>query len=320
MIDFIPSEFHNWLPSKLFEKDGELFLEWEYLCDVRFDMPFFEESLTKCRTQNSMKGPDEKKNRITPIDFLSEVAQTVDAVEPNLFLFHTSRCGSTLTTQLLAIDSKNIVYPEYIIVDSILRSTINQKPVSEEKRNEWLKDLIKIMGQKRFPNDERLIIKLDSWHFIFYNLLRELYPKVPFAILCREPEAILRSNSKQWGMQFIPELVSPSIFGIEIDTSLAFSLNEYANQVLKSMYASILAIARTDNNSLLLDYSNGVAENLRRLTEVLNIDHFFLQQVDVKERLKFHSKRPEINFVEEEIQSQRFAHEETIRIWKRLIG
>jgi len=318
MNNLNPSDFHNWLPSRLFEKDRALFLEWIYLCDVRFDMPFFDESLAKCRTQNSMKGSDQKKNKITSIDFFSEVAQTVDAVEPSLFIFHTSRCGSTLATQVLSIDSHNIVFPEYIIVDSILRSSINEKPVSEEKRKEWLKNLIKIMGQKRFPTEKRLIIKLDSWHFCYYNLLRELYPKVPFAILCREPEAILRSNSKQWGMQFLPEFVSPSTFGIEIDTSSAFSLNGYANQVLQSMYASIQTIARTDSNSLFLDYCNGVAENLRRLTEILHIDHSFLQREDVRERMKFHSKRPETNFTQEEHQNQRFAYEETIRIYSQL--
>lgn len=317
-MNLIPSDYHNWLPSRLFEKDGALFLEWTYLCDVRFDMPFFDESLAKCRTQNSMKGSDEKKIRITPIDFLSEVAQTVDAIEPSLFIFHTSRCGSTLTTQVLTIDSRNIVFPEYIIVDSILRSTINNKPVSVEKRKEWLNDLIKIMGHKRFPTEERLIIKLDSWHFIYYNLFQELYPKLPFAILYREPEAILRSNNKQWGMQFIPELVSPSLFGIELDISSTFSLNEYANLVLQSMYATIFTIARTDNNSLLLDYSNGIEENLRRLTEILHIDHLFLQRKDVRERLKFHSKRPETKFTEEEHHEQRFANEETIRIWEQV--
>jgi hypothetical protein len=313
-----PLDYHNWLPIRLFEKDGALFLEWTYLCAVRFDMPFFDESLAKCRTQNSMKGSDEKKNKITSIDFLSDVAQTVDNVEPSLFIFHTSRSGSTLATQVLAIDSRNIVFPEYIIVDSILRSTINEQPVSVEKRKEWLSDLIKIMGHKRFPTEERLIIKLDSWHVGYYSLLRELYPDVPFAILYREPEAILRSNNKQWGMQFIPEFVSPSLFGIEIDTSSAFSLNGYANQVLQSMYASIQTIARTDNNSLLLDYCKGVTENLRRITEILHIDRLFLQRVDVRERLKFHSKRPEANFTEEEHHDQRFAYEETIRIWQQV--
>ena len=317
-INTNPFDYHNWLPSNLFENDGALFLKWTYLCDVRFDMPFFDESLAKCRTRNSMKGCDEKKIRITPIDFLSEVAKTVDAVEPSLFIFHTSRCGSTLTTQVLTIDSRNIVFPEYIIVDSILRSTIKQIPVSEEKRKEWLNDLIKIMGHKRFPTEERLIIKLDSWHFCYYTLLRELYPKVPFAILYREPEAILRSNNKQWGMQFIPELVSPSLFGIEMDTSSTFSLNRYANQVLQSMYATILIIAHTDSNSLLLDYSNGVKENLHQLTKILHIDQLFLQRKDVYDRLKFHSKRPKTIYTKEEHHEQRLAFEKTIRIWEQL--
>jgi gluconate kinase len=318
MNHFNPHDFHNWLPSKLFEQDGALFLEWIYLCDVRFNMPFFDESLAKCRTSNTMEGVDRRKDQISSIDFLSEVAQTVDAVEPSLFIFHTSRCGSTLATQVLSLQHQNIVFPEYRIADAILRATISGEPVSEEKRKEWLKNLIRIMGQKRFSTEERLIIKLDSWHFCYYNLLRELFPEVPFAILYREPEAILRSNSKQWGMQFIPEIVPPSIFHIEFDASPPFSFNGYANQVLQSMYASIQTIARADNCCLLLDYCNGVAENLSRLTEILQIDHSFLQREDVKERMKFHSKRPEAIFHEELEQHEPLASERTIQAYNQL--
>lgn len=315
---FNPDEFENWLPSKLFEKEGELFLEWIYLWDVHFAKPFFDEALAKCRSKNSMKGPEQKGKRVTSIEFLSEVAQCLDSVDPSLFIFHTSRCGSTLTTQILSMDGQNIVYPEYIIVDSILRAQIQGNSISIEKRKEWLRNLIIIMGQKRFSEEERLIIKLDSWHFQFHSLIRELYPEVPFAILYREPDAILRSNTKQWGMQFVSEIISSSIFDIEIDTSSPFSMIEYANQVLRSMYSSILKIVSSDNNILLLDYCNGVKNNLHKLTNVLNMDDLFMERNEVAERLQYHSKHPNDSFKENEIQIQYLASEDTLHIYNQL--
>jgi hypothetical protein len=315
---FNPDEFQNWLPSKLFEKEGELFLEWIYLWDVHFAEPFFDETLTKCRLKNSMNGAEKKGKRVTSIEILSEIANYIDSVEPELFIFHTSRCGSTLTTQILSMNSQNIVFPEYAIVDSILRAQINGNSFSIEKRKEWLRNLIKIMGQKRFPDEKRLILKLDSWHFHFHSFIRELYPEVPFAILYREPNAILRSNQKQWGMQFISEIIPASIFNIQIPTLSPFSINDYANMVLQSMYSSILKIAVSDKNIILLDYCNGMVENLIRLIEILNIDPSFMNQKEVYERLKFHSKNPNDIFMEAEVKPQHFASDETLRSYIQL--
>jgi len=315
---FNPDEFENWLPSKLFEKEGELFLEWIYLWDVHLAKPFFDETLTCCRLKNSMKGAEQKGKRVTSIEFLSEVAQYLDSVDPSLFIFHTSRCGSTLSTQILSLNSQNIVFPEYLIVDSILRAQIQGNSVTIEKRKEWLRNLIKIIGQKRFPEEKRLIVKLDSWHFQFHGMIRELYPEVPFAILYREPDAILRSNQKQWGMQFVSELIPPSIFNIEVDTSTPFSMIEYADQVLRSMYSSILKIAVSDKNIILLDYCNGMVENLMNLIKILNIESSFMNQKEVIERLQFHSKNPNNIFMEDEVQPQHFASDETLQSYNQL--
>jgi gluconate kinase len=313
-----PEAFQNWLPSTLFEKDGNLFLTWIYLGDVHFNLPFFDETLCQCHTANSIKGGKQNEKRITPIEFLTEVAQHLESVEPGLIIFHTSRCGSTLATQLLSLDKVNIVVPEYVIIDSILRATINGEAVSEEKRKNWLLNCIKVIGQKRFTEEKRLIIKLDSWHFGFYELFRALYPNVPFVMLYREPDAILRSNSKKWGMQFLPDIVPSKLFTIEIDSLSPFSLIDYSNRVLQSMYRSIAEIASTDRNCLLLDYRSGVARNMDQLTGLMKTEPSFMNRNDVKERMKFHSKQPDVNFEKEDQSQARLATEETINAYKQL--
>jgi hypothetical protein len=318
MESFAPSEFQNWLPSKLFEKEGCLFLEWIYLWDVHFDKPFFDETLMVCKTTDSWKGNEQKGKRITSIDYLSKVAQTLDSINPSLFIFHTSRCGSTLTTQILSLDRQNIVFSEYPIIDAILRATIDGKIVPEEKREIWLGDLIKIMGQKRLPEKERLIIKLDSWHLVYHSLFREVYPDMPFAILYREPEEILFSNNKRRGIQFIPDIIPPSIYKIEIDSSIQFSLNEYANWVLQVMYAWISEIKSGDKNCLLSDYKNGMDKNLLDLIRVLRMDISFMDRDEIKERMKLHSKTPDIIFIEDIPKDKCLATRETIMSYNRI--
>jgi len=314
-----PADFHNWLPLRLFEKEGNLFLEWIYLWDVRFTKPFFDETLTMCKMADSMKGDEQKGKRITPIDFLSEVAAATEPVAPSLFIFHTSRCGSTLTTQVLSIDNENRVYAEYAVVDAILRASVNGQPIAEERRKAWLKNLVRIMGQQRFAGEKRLIVKLDSWHFGFHSLIRELFPDTPFAILFREPEPILRSNSKLWGMQFIPEIVPPSLFNLEFDPLSQLSLELYADRVLESMYSTIAIIAESDSNTLLLNYSDGILHNLKVICSKLTTDRSFLESDVVKQRLSFHSKRPDENFSEEPSESALRTPSDAYRMYERLL-
>jgi hypothetical protein len=314
-----PNQFINWLPSRLFQQDGEIFLEWIYLWDIHFDKPFFDETLSQCRTENSIKGSEQKEKRITPVGFLSEVGSKVKSVEPSLFIFHASRCGSTLTTQVLSIDKSTIVFPEYSIVDEILRANINGQPVDVEMRKEWLINLVKIMGQKRFDKEKHLIIKLDCWHFSFHSIIRKLFPEVLFAILYREPEAILRSNNKQWGMQFIPALVSPTTYGLVEDKSESFHFNNYANKVLQKIYSSIIENACSDENIMLFNYDDGFEKNIQQLSERLSFDPSFMKRQDVIQRMQFHSKHPHTQFAIEKTTLNEFAFDETIAIYNCVV-
>ena len=314
-----PNQYANWLPSKLFQQNGELFLEWVYLWDVHFEKPFFDETLTQCRFENSLKEKNQKERRITPVDFISEVAATIEPIKPSLFIFHTSRCGSTLTTQILSLNTSTIVFPEYLLFDKLLQAKIDGQSVDDETRKGWVKSLVQIMGQKRFDEEEYLIIKLDSWHLSFHSIIRELFSEVPFAILYREPEVILRSNNKQWGIQFIPEIITPSTYGIVKDESESFSLNRYANQVLQKMYNYILEIAVSDPNTMLFNYDDGIEKNMQQLTSKLSFDPLFMKMEEVLERMKFHSKHPQDQFADEKPVVSEFAFDETIAIYNCVV-
>lgn len=100
-----PKSFKNWLPLKLIEKGNKLLLEWVYMGKNEFNKPFFDETLSEFKQQNSTP-PNLVSTRLTPLKFLIDVAHSIEKVPPNLFIFHTSRCGSTLATQLLSLTKK----------------------------------------------------------------------------------------------------------------------------------------------------------------------------------------------------------------------
>ena len=95
-------------------------------------------------------------------------------------------------------------------------------------------------------------------------------------------------------------------------------MNDYANMVLQSMYSSILRIALSDKNIILLDYCNGMVINLMNLIKIMNIDPSFMNQMEVNERMQFHSKSPNDIFKEDEVQPRHFACDKTIRIYNQL--
>ena len=317
MENLSPDSFQNWLPYKLKINDNELLLEWLYLGDIAFVHPFFDETIAACRQQSSINLVHHEK-RHTSLEFLIDVAQLITAVPPSLFIFHTSRCGSTLITQLLSLDEANIVVPEFELIDSILRLNEKKQIVPESTRKELLRSLIAIVGQRRKATQKRLIIKLDSCHFYFYKEIRTLFPESRMAILFRDPDSILNSVERKPGIQFVPELVDPRFFSLNDSDLPAYSVPGYANLVLAEMYKSIHELAIYDPTILLLDYNNGMKQNIALLSQLLDIPGDFLERDEVKSRFNYHAKQSTEHFKKEEVIQNKSITEPTLEAYQKI--
>ena len=58
---------------------------------------------------------------------LEELNERSAGLAPSLFLFHVSRCGSTLISQMLAALPQNVVISEAGPMDAILRSHLRNR-------------------------------------------------------------------------------------------------------------------------------------------------------------------------------------------------
>ncbi|MFZ0596510.1 MAG: sulfotransferase family protein, partial [Flavobacterium sp.] len=157
----------NWIPYKLIEKDNDVYFEWIYLADIKYADPFFEETISKCKSHayNS-----QSFKIVSTIENLIDWSKEIVPTELKSLVFHVSRCGSTMLSQSLATSSENIMISEAPIIDEILRSdTFNL-----EKKAALLKAVIALLGQKRFPEQKNLIIKLDAWHIFNADFLRSV--------------------------------------------------------------------------------------------------------------------------------------------------
>ncbi|MES2923638.1 MAG: hypothetical protein V4819_18930 [Verrucomicrobiota bacterium] len=221
----------GWYPVKLSEEaGGEISLIWQDLSEADFAAPFFEDAVRRARHER----PGQRK---TSLQALSEILLPA-AVPPAAFIFHTSRSGSTLLTQLLSGLEGGIALSEPAIVDEIL-----QLRTSDEEKIGFLRNTVRVLGQGRSTADRYFFIKHDSWHLPWLPMIREAFPSVPCFFVYRDPVEILWSHHRQRGSQMVPGLLDPALFDITRDSFNPADLDGFAARVLESIFAQSRAAA-----------------------------------------------------------------------------
>lgn len=287
---------HNWIPYKLEKHEGDWQLRWMDLDEKHINEPFFDETIGICLSK--MRGRSIYSS-LSDVDFLIKLAPEINTITPTAFIFHVSRCGSTLLTQALSTDPANVVYAEAPLLDEILRAPAQDVNLKEKEIEKWFKAALKVMGQQRKGQYEQLFVKLDSWHIHFYPLLRKWFPDTPFYFLTRKPYAVILSHHKRRGLHSIPGLIDANLLKVKLGEAHYSDFNFFTAQVLEGYYAVLhdLVVA---NHALdhFYDYSWGM-ENL--------LTHFFSSigkgnsnENEMKKRLSFHSKYPDQPFNSED--------------------
>ena len=241
------NDFSNWVPTRIFWRDARPMVDWAYLGTRRFTDPFFAQTIQPC-----LRHPADLLFRHqTPLEELSEIAATQPSLPPTGFIFHMSRCGSTLTSQMLAALPSNLVLSEVEPIDDILNSYFKHPQVTEEQRVQWLLALVKVLTWQRSPTERNVFIKLDCWHVLFLPLIQRAFPDVPWIYQYREPVEVMASAMKQLGRQMIPGVLDASLFGWDVATVQKMSLYEYTARVLAKLCEAALIETQAGRGKLL---------------------------------------------------------------------
>jgi hypothetical protein len=165
-----------------------------------------------------------------------------------------SRCGSTLTAQMLAALPANLVFSEPEPIDNILNLHFKHPHITEEQRVLWLRALVNVLTWRRSPAERNVFIKFDSWHILFLPLIQSAFPGVPWVFQYREPVEVMASAMKLLGRQMIPGVLDARLFGWDIETVQAMARYEYTLRVLAKLCEAALVEARRGDGKL-LNYS-----------------------------------------------------------------
>lgn len=284
-------ELANWIPWKL----SGTSCRWLFLGDKKITEPFFEDTISACRNLSENQKPYKV---ISGMDMMAEWAGNINAISPSAVIFHVSRCGSTLLSQLLAMIDSNIVLSEVPFFDEVIRLN-NKKVFDNDVVQKYLVAAIKFYGQKRNEHEKNLFIKTDSWHLHFYKEFRNLFPDGPFIFLYRNPGEVILSHQKRRGMQSVPGLIEPEVFGFSKEQIKETNLDAYMIRVLESYFIKMIEIVKADDNVLLCNYKEGIHNIVNKINNILNLDITEEAEKSLTDRSRFHGKYPQQLFADD---------------------
>jgi hypothetical protein len=223
------SNLTGWVPFSVRAGEAPPRVGWCHLGEQRFTAPFFKQTIDAClrRPFNQLFA------RETPIDVLLDLQRVRPGLAPTAFIFHCSRCGSTLYSQLAAALPQAIAISEAPPIDQVLRAA-----APDPARIEWLRALLGALGQPRRAGDRYLFVKFDAWHIAQLPLVQRAFPGVPCLFLYRNPVEVLASQLRMPGTQMIPGALDASITGIDVPTLLALSREDQCRRMLEWLFAA----------------------------------------------------------------------------------
>ena len=242
---------HGWVPVQAAVRGGTLTTELCLVGERRFREPFFEDSIAAC-----MRLPFNSvfRHRLD-MATLGRWLQQHPGLPASGLIFHMSRCGSTLLSQLLAASPAHRVISEAGPIDAALRAGDGVSVVSEPTRIAWLQAMVGMLGQPGRSEERRLFIKFDSWHASLMPLILRAFPDVPWIFLMRDPVQVVVSHLRRPGAQMVPGMLGFGPPGIDAHAAASLPREEYCARMLGAICeAAEQSLALDSQHGLVLDY------------------------------------------------------------------
>lgn len=238
----------NWLPVLFDVSQGKPIVEWCHFGDERLTEPFYTQSI-----HGQLSLPfNHLFRRRTSIEALSTQAE--QGLKPSGLIFHMSRCGSTLITQLLRALPENLVLSEPEPFDAALRSCWKMPGLTDGERIQWLRSMAGALGQPRH-GEQQLFIKLDAWHMLEWRLIEQAFPGVPWIFLYRDPVEVMVSHARWPGSHMVPGIIESTFFGWRREDVMYMPSEEYCALVLSAICRAAIEAMQGSAHGRLMNYT-----------------------------------------------------------------
>ena len=199
----------GWRPARSAPGAGAPMFDWAWFGDAPLSDPFYEGTVRRVAS------------RPFSLMFLTRTSLSAlvagheedEALVPDGFVFHLSRCGSTLAGRMLAAVPGHVVVSEAEPIDAVVQwAAVSGRPLDEQVAA--LRAVVAAVGRGRGAHGRRYFVKLDSWHSRALPLFRAAFPDVPWVFLYREPLEVMASQLRLRGLQTLPGGLPPHILDI----------------------------------------------------------------------------------------------------------
>jgi hypothetical protein len=295
----------GWIPFRLYWDAGRPTVDWCYLGTRRFTEPFFEDTLAAC-----LQLPFNLVfRRQTPVEVLAEWQALQPGLAPTGFIFHLSRCGSTLIAQMLAALRRNVVLSEAGPIHGVLRAPLRAPGVAAEQRRAWLRGMVSALGQRRRGDEQHLFIKFDCWSTLDLPLIRQAFPEVPWVFVYRDPVEVLVSHQSKAAAQMVPGLVEPAwLLGMPAAAAAELPREEYVARVLARI-GDTACQEYPKGAGLLVNYVELPGAVLTRIADHFGLPLAAEDREKMRHAARFDAKNPHFEFKEDCEEKHRAATE-----------
>jgi hypothetical protein len=232
----LAAQLVDWTPVHLSWSPHGPVATWAQLVGARFTRPFFEDEV-----EGLMQYPYHLlMQRRTPLEVMGEVAIARPGLAPAGFIFHMSRCGSTVISQMLAAVPEHLVFSEPATLDFVLHAHLYAPGLPTAQQVQWLQWLVGALGQVRDPAQHHLFIKFSYWHVFALPLIRRTFPNVPWIFVYRDPVEVLVSNLDKVSPQFLPSPLGAALLGLDLQSVAAMSFEEYVARAVGATCAAVV--------------------------------------------------------------------------------
>lgn len=175
-----------------------------------------------------------------------------------------------LLAKVLSSLGRNIVIKEAEPVQQLLDVAFEE--VFKNTRARYFQSLLNIYGHRRLPEHERFFAKFSSNHVKRLEMIRGLYPGVPWLFLYRNPYEIIPTSldGPAWFIRNKNSAEGAFEAGLPIEAIERMSDLEFSVQVESSNLR--IAIENTCDHCLFVDYTQLWPENLPGILDFFGLD------------------------------------------------
>ncbi|HEX8180305.1 MAG TPA: hypothetical protein VF525_12235 [Pyrinomonadaceae bacterium] len=308
------AQLAGWMPIRFYWQHAEPFVDWCDMGAARLTDPFFTQTVERALQQpfSLLFRPQ------TPARVLMEVAASVETLPPTGFIFHLSRCGSTVISRMLAALAQNVVISEAGPIDSVLRANF-RRPVTDEQRTVWLKAMIAVLGQRRAAAERHYFVKFDGWHTLNLSLIRRAFPAVPWLFVYRAPVEVMASHLRRPAGWMRPGDLHPHLLGLDGHAALGLRPEQYYALVLARICQAALqhlpdARVRLVNHRQL----PGVLD--QTLFDFFGVAYTAAEVAAMRRTIAFHAKEPTARYVDDSAAKRDEVTAEVRQLTEQLVG